>query len=273
MKIKSGKLLLSLALAFGLFACQNKADQEDNSKVLAKWDMVWEQRFDNEQIDQSVWSRIERGTEARNKYMSDSPDMVAFKDGAIVLRGLKNTFNPNDEVPYLTSGITTKGKKSFGLGRLEIRAKHANAAGTWASLWLLPDTTTAMKGGEIDVMERYGIDEFVYQSVRSTYTHEAGMADNPPSSALVGINPNEYHTYAVETYPDSVVFWIDDLRTKTYPRILTDMEGQFPYADNTYHLLMGVQIDSSGIPDSVNTASNLFVEYVRFYQPKQAQPK
>ncbi len=70
---------------------------------------------------------------------------------------------------------------------------------------LLPADGT--KNIAIDVMERYSLDEFVYQSVTSEYTTTEGMPDNPPSSALVGVNPNEYHIYGVEKYPDSLVFF------------------------------------------------------------------
>lgn len=265
-KIFTALLIVSASLL--LFSCGGNKSSEAEAADLPGWALVWEENFDDGALDASVWSKIPRRKQVRNRFMTDNDGLFVFHDDNLVLRGLQNTFIPTDDAAYLTSGISTEGKKTFGLGRIEIRARVNPALGTWASVWMLPENAEWTQGGEIDIMEHYGIDEYVYQSVRTKYTHELGMADNPPSSVLVGVNPTQFHTYGVERYQDSLVFFVDDIRTKVYPRILTDIEGQFPFADQDFYLLVGMQFDGSNDVDSTQLPSELFINRVRFYEPK-----
>lgn len=265
---KKKVLFAVLAVSLLMLSCSGNKDKNSDNGDLPNWTLVWEDNFDGSSLDESVWSKIERDDNHRFRFMTDNEELFVFNNENLVLRGLQNTISPNDDVPYLSSGITTQGKKTFGLGRMEVRLKLNPATGTWPAVWMLPKDATWPDGGEIDIMERYGMDDFVYQSVRSKYTHSEGMADNPPSSVLVGVKPNEYHTYGVETYQDSVVFFVDDIRSKVYPRILTEMEGQFPFADQEFYLLIGMQFDGAGKVDTTQLPSEIFVDRVRFYQPK-----
>lgn len=269
-KMNKNLFLLPVTALFVLMlSCTGNKENKAADGELPNWTLVWEEDFDGKTLDTGVWSKIQRDKkDNRKRYMTDNDGLFVFQDGNLVLRGLQNTFLPGDEAPFLTSGVSTQGKKTFGLGRIEIRVKLNPSAGTWPSVWMLPKEGDWPIGGEIDIMERYGLDEFVYQSIRTKYTHELGMADNPPSSVLVGVKPNNYHTYGVERYQDSLVFFVDDIRTKVYPRILTDMEEQFPFADQEFYLLLGMQFDSSASADSTMTPSEMFIDHVRFYEPK-----
>mgnify|MGYP002083908039 FL=1 len=92
------------------------------------------------------------------------------------------------------------------------------------------------------------------------------MPDNPPSSVLVGVSPYEYHTYSVEKYPDSIVFYVNDIRTKNYPRIHTDIPGQFPFDDYDMNLLLGLRINSD--TDKELMPVEFLIDWVRYYEPK-----
>ena len=115
-------------------------------------------------------------------------------------------------------------------------------------------------------MEAYGMDNFVYQSITSEYTTTQGMPDNPPSSALVGVNPNQFHVYAVEKYPDSLVFYVDETRTRKYPRILTDIPGQFPFNNLEFNLHIGVRVNRDARPEDM--PADMFIDWVRIYEQK-----
>jgi beta-glucanase (GH16 family) len=91
------------------------------------------------------------------------------------------------------------------------------------------------------------------------------MPDNPPSSALVGVNPIEYHIYGVEKYPDSVVFYVDGTRTKKYPRIPTKIPGQFPFNDLDFDLYIGLRLDKD--TDHAGLPVDFYIDWVRFYEP------
>ena len=80
-------------------------------------------------FDESVWTKIPRGTSDWNNYMSYYDSCYAMQDGNLILRGIANHTQKNDTAPYLTGGVYTKGKKLFTGGRVEIRAKLQAAKG------------------------------------------------------------------------------------------------------------------------------------------------
>lgn len=83
--------------------------------------------------------------------------------------------------------------------------------------------------GEIDMMERLNLDDYIYQTVHSSYIVKEGIKDNPKSGIVAHIKPDNYNVYAVELYPDSVSFFVSDTHTFTYSRIETDIIGEFPF--------------------------------------------
>ena len=265
------KKFLLLALVPGLLltlsACteQKKSDPKE-----AKWTLVWEDDFKRNQLDTTKWAKIPRGKSDWNNYMSDYDKLYEVKEGNLVLRGIGNEVLPNDTAPFLTGGVYTKGKRTFGFGRLEIRAKLNPAKGAWPAFWMLPNDAKWPDGGEIDIMKRLSHDKLIYQTVHSRYTQTDSLRLNPPASSIVGMNPNNYNVYALEKYPDSLVFYVNDTRTKNYPRIKTDHEGQFPFADQEFYLLLDMQLGGSWVgavnPDELPV--EIYVDWVRYYEPK-----
>lgn len=259
--MKKGNILLILTLLLAFAACSG-------GKGSDKWELVWEDDFDrNGWLDTTTWSKIPRGKSEWNKYMSDHPSLYEVRDGNLILRGVQNTFLPNDTAPYLTGGVYTKGKKTFGFGRLEIRAKLNGAQGAWPAIWMLPEKEDWPKGGEIDIMERLNYDEYVYQTVHSSYTYRLGIKDNPVSSIIATINPYDYNVFGVEKYPDSLVFFINGTHTKTYPRIETPHEGQFPFSEQEFYLLIDMQLggDWVGPIDPATLPAEMYIDWVRYY--------
>src|SRR5687767_353255 len=115
-KHKSLHFILALT-SIHFFACSRHLPM--NNGILH-----WEENFNQTgSFDQTKWSKIPRGTSDWNKYMSDFDSLYAMRDGKLILRGIKNTSVSNDTARYLTGGVYTKGKASFGFGRIEVRAK------------------------------------------------------------------------------------------------------------------------------------------------------
>ncbi|MCH5598288.1 glycoside hydrolase family 16 protein [Niabella ginsengisoli] len=191
--------------------------------------LIWEENFNQKKIfDTTRWSKIPRGTSDWDRHMSDFDSCYALRDGKLILRGINNTTVKDDTSRYLTGGVFTKDKVAFDLGRIEIRAKLNSANGAWPAFWMLGQGKKYPGGGEIDIMERLNDDSIVYQTVHSSYTIDLNIKDNPKHSATAPITPNEFNTYAVEKYQDSVVFYVNDKRTFAYPRIETDKKISFP---------------------------------------------
>jgi beta-glucanase (GH16 family) len=243
------------------------------SSCQPKWELVWEDNFDAVGIlDDDVWSKIPRNHTGWGHYMSDSDYLYDVRDGNLILRGIVNPDVSGDPVPYLTGGVYTKHKKGFYLGKLEIRAKLGEAQGAWPAFWLLPSDGTFNKtlhGTEIDIMEHLNSDSVVYQTVHSYYTIHLNQKE-PRQNVIAPINRGEYNTYGVELYADSLVFSVNGRRTHTYPRIETDLEGQFPF-DVSHYLLLDMQIGGTDWVGEVVPADfpvEMFIDWVRFYEWK-----
>ncbi len=225
------------------------------------WSLVWEEDF-TEFPDETVWSKTLRDKPHMYRYMSDNNALFVLKDGNIVLRGMVAP-DGEDELPFLTGGINTEAFKIDDIKRIEIRARINPTSDVTPYITLVPNNSN--DNILIDIVEQYGTDNFVYQSVTSEYTTTEGMPDNPTSSVLVRINPSEYHIYSVEKYPDSLVFYIDGSRIKEYPRISTEIPGQFPYNDLNFNLYIGLRLNSN--IDTANLPVDFYIDWVRYYDP------
>ncbi len=126
-------------------------------------------------------------------------------------------------------------------------------------------------GGEIDIMERLNSDSIAYQTVHSHYTYDLNLKTNPKPGSTGVINPNDYNVYAVELHQDSLCFFINGNHTFTYPRIETEIEGQFPFGDGPYYLLIDMQLGGTwvGEVDPADLPVEMLVDWVRFYKKEE----
>lgn len=243
------------------------------SQTHNKWEQVWEDNFNQETLDTANWSKIPRWHPEWAQHMSSDPACYEMRNGNLVLKGIMTPAESKDTARYITGGVYTKHKRAFHGGRLEIRAKLQGARGAWPAIWLKPfeeEKYPWPSGGEIDIMERLNHDTIAYQTVHSTYTQHLNIRNNPPQGATGHINPNDYNTYAVEMYPDSVVFFINNSRTFSYPKIKTDKKGQFPF-DKPYYLLIDMQLGGSwvGAVDTLDLPVEMHIDWVRYHKQKQ----
>ncbi|MEO6682836.1 MAG: glycoside hydrolase family 16 protein [Ginsengibacter sp.] len=259
----NGNYILTICVIFVFFyGCSRKLTP-------SKEYLSWEENFNqNNSFDSLKWSKIPRGPSDWNRNMSDFDSCYALRNGNLILRGINNNYLPEDTARFLTGGIYTKDKMAFGYGRLEVRAKLQGAKGAWPAIWMLPEKRGKWPdGGEIDIMERLNFDSIAYQTVHSNFTVKLGIKD-PKPGATGKIDPENFNTYAVEIYPDSLVFFINNLKTFTYPRIETDKEGQFPFRDKKYYLLIDMQLGGNwvGQVEPKDLPVEMEVDWVRFYE-------
>lgn len=240
--------------------------QEHRCYVLA-----WHDEFDGNSLDDTAWSKIWRSQSDWAMHMSSHDTLYAIEDGDLVLRGVRNDFLPGDTASFLTGGVWSRYKKSFGLGRLEIRAKFDVAQGYWPAIWMLPQTHQALNwpyGGEIDIMEHFDDSPAVSQTVHSHYTYNLGKGKLPPQTADAPYREGDYNVYAVELYEDSLVFFVNDTRTLRYPRFRKGVDGQFPFSQHNFFLILDAQLGRRGGPsiDTTCLPVELRVDYVRYYE-------
>ena len=236
-----------------------------------RYALIWNDEFNSGKLDTEVWSKVKRSSADWAVHMSSHDTLYAFEDGNLVLRGMLNDFLPNDKVPYLTGGIWSKHKKNFGFGRIEIRAKFDVAQGFWPAIWMLPQANHALSwphGGEIDIMEHFRDYPYVNNTIHSHYTYNLGKRNRPPQVAYPNYKEGEYNTYGVERFQDSLVFFVNGKRTFNYPRFRKGVDGQFPFSQHDYYLILDAQLgrDRSPYIDTTKLPVELRVDYVRYYE-------
>jgi beta-glucanase (GH16 family) len=263
------KMSVIFAVLFILASCKQQEPIKGGYKV------VWQENFEDSTKLEKHWSKIPRGKSDWNEYMSDYDGLYKIEGGNLILKGIKNTVLPNDDVPYLTGGVYTKGKIAFDQGRIEIKARLFGARGAWPAIWMLPENAEWPDGGEIDIMERLNVDNYIYQTVHSDYTDKQGIKDNPKAGIVAHIKPDNYNVYAAELFTDSIRFFVNDTHTYTYPRIETDKTGQFPFADNKFYLLIDMQLGGNwvGNVNEQDLPTQMHIDWVRYLKKEDKQEK
>ena len=236
-----------------------------------RYALMWHDEFNTLTLDTKVWSKIYRNKADWAVHMSSHDTLYAFEDGDLVLRGMVNDFLPNDKAPFLTGGVWSKHRKAFGFGRLEIRAKFDVAQGYWPAIWMMPEANHAINwpyGGEIDIMEHFRDNPYINHTVHSHYTYNLGKRNRPSHVAYPKYNQGEYNIYGMERFQDSLVFFLNGRRTLNYPRFRNGENGQFPFSQHDYYLIMDAQLgrDRSPYIDTARLPVELRIDYVRYYE-------
>ena len=63
------------------------------------------------------------------------------------------------------------------------------------------------------------------------------------------------------------MFFVNNKRAFSYPKIKTDKEGQFPFDKGEFYLLIDMQLGGSwvGKVDSIHLPVEMEIDWVRFY--------
>lgn len=191
------------AIDLGARASLDNVSVKENEK----YDLVWEDDFKQDQLDQNTWG-YELGSVRGNEqqHYTDSKDNVYLEDGKLVLqitdrRGEDQYTNPRGgangrEVIYDSGSVRTAGKKEFLYGKIEMRAKLPKGKGAFPAFWTLGSDFTldgdisADQGygwpstGEIDIMELIG---------SPNGKHAGEVAEGDQSNSKVYGTPHFYY--------------------------------------------------------------------------------
>lgn len=262
----------ALLLGTAVLSMPSGAMAQQKKEKAPKWKLVWQDDFKKDGfLDTTKWSKIPRGTADWSNYMSSRDDLYEVKDGNLILHGRVNDRRDLDTAEYITGGVWTKDKFSVKYGKVEIRARLGEARGSWPAFWMLSQDQKYGKyprNGEIDIMEHLNYDESVYQTIHSYYTLYLKQ-DTPQRYTTAPIDRGGYNTYGVEFYPDRVVFTLNGKPTLSYPKIETELEGQFPF-DQAYYLLLDMQLGGGwvGGVDPTTLPVKMEIDWVKVWIQK-----
>jgi len=233
-----------------------------------EWKLIWEDDFAGKELDNSKWTLCKSGNADWCKTMSDDPRLLEVKDGVLNLRGIINDKKDNT-APYLTAGVTSKGKYAFKYGKVQIRARFKSAHGAWPALWMLGAEGRCPANGEIDLMEHLNFEDMVHQTVHSEYTEKIDQTDTPKISGTAMITRDDWNTYGCEWDEDKIVFTVNDTPAYTYLRLPQKGEKQWPFNQPFYFILSmqigGKWVNKSGPTNSADYPAGMEVKWVRVY--------
>ncbi|MBT7162999.1 MAG: glycoside hydrolase family 16 protein [Victivallales bacterium] len=239
---------------------------------LPGWKLVWEDDFADTKLNEAVWSRCWRGKSDWNNTMSQDPRLLEIKDGVLHLRGIVNDKKAEDPVPYLTAGVTSKGKFTFKYGKVQIRTRFKSAQGAWPALWMMGAEKGWPANGEVDLMEHLNFDDKIFQTVHSVYTLKVDKTNTPRKGSTAKIKRDEWNTYGCEWDADKVVFTVNGKPSHTYPRAAEKGEKQWPFNQPFYFLLSmqigGGWVNGSGPTNPEHYPAGMEIDWVRVYKPE-----
>ena len=150
-----------------------------------------------------------------------------------------NEYNCYYKTPceWISSKYITKGKVGFKYGRMEARIKGPVGAGTWGAFWMLGADIDERRWpwcGEIDVTELVGKDPLLNYG----YLHgllSGGFGGRGQTVAMPNGFADEYHTYAIDWFPDQIDWYVDGVLFGSQQKV--DRDWVF---DHEFYLIMNL---------------------------------
>ena len=241
--------------------------------------LVWEENFDEDTLDRSVWNVELHDPGWVNSELQayvDSEENIFIKDGNLIIQPVKT--EKDGKVSYTSGRVNTQGKKDFKYGYFECRAKVPQGNGYLPAFWMMPTNENLYgqwpKCGEIDIMEVMGQQtDKLYGTIHYGEPH----AESQGTKILEKGNfADEYHTFACEWEPGSIKWYVDGIlyHEENDWYSTTKNVGTVAYPapfDQPFYMILNVAVGGSWVGNVDDTTpfderAQLAVDYVRVYQ-------
>lgn len=239
---------------------------------MKNYTLVFEENFTHPTINTDVFTLEVAGTGFGNKeaqFYTNSPKNVEIVNQQLVIRALKEK---HEHCEYTSAKLTTKHKRHFQYGRLEVTAKLPKGKGTWPAIWLLGMPNNAdgpwPLRGEIDIMEHVGKDEDrVHFSLHSgTYNHR--QWNHPTHIETINDVTSTFYTYGIDWEEDKIAFYVNDQVIQTFTRKPGDnLTSDWPF-NQPYYLILNLAVGGTWggeIDDSI-FPQEFIIDSIRYYQ-------
>ncbi|MDR2670466.1 MAG: family 16 glycosylhydrolase, partial [Oscillospiraceae bacterium] len=210
--------------------------------------LIWRDEFDGAGIDAAKWvippDDNGGGNNQASYYRPENATINKTDAGlagsedssALRIQAVRETGLPRGT--WASSKLTTQDLFAVKYGRIEARLKlPANDQGFWPAFWMMPSDSVYggwATSGELDILENKSRQSGTISSAlhyggpwaasgnmgagRNRYTTlRAGAADTvdtniPVDTVIPGFSVGDWHTYAVEWYPDRIEYFVDGIR-------------------------------------------------------------
>lgn len=204
------------------------------------WTLVWSDEFEGTAIDKRKWGfEVDcfGGGNAEHQCYTRSARNAGIEDGKLVITARherttgpalpldqrRAAANRDAEATrdFSSARLTTRGKAAWRYGKIEVRARLPQGQGTWPAIWMLPEKAAYgpwAASGEIDILEAVNLGVPCARCPggrENTILGTLHFGGKSPGNKLASTEVpfpavlEGFHTYAVEWYPDRIVWLVD----------------------------------------------------------------
>ena len=238
------------------------------------YNLSWQDEFDGGVIDENSYN-FEMGDGCPNlcgwgnnelQIYTNEPDNAAIENGALVLRA---TSNPPGN--FESARITTKDKRFFQYGRVDIRAKITRGQGMWPALWMLGQNIDEVGWpacGEVDIMENVG-----HEAATSHGTAHWGPQGRGFSTFLgseISLDEDlaeRFHVFSIVWEQDLIEWYLDE--TKFFTLTPANARNEAWRFNNEFFFIFNVAVGGNwpGPPDATTEfPQQMEIDYIRVFQ-------
>jgi beta-glucanase (GH16 family) len=234
--------------------------------------LVWAEEFDGSSLSSSSWNYETGATGWGNnelQFYRNDPSNVRVDNGRMIITARKEQFGGAE---YTSARVTTKGKREFQYGRIDIRAKLPKGQGLWPALWMLGANISQVGWpacGETDIMELIG-----HQPNKVHGTAHWGVQGSGVSTYRTGTYTlsegdfsQAYHVFSLVWVENSLQFLVDD---QLYHTINVSHVSPATYRHNApFFFIANIAVGGNwpGAPDASTVfPQSMYVDYIRVFQ-------
>ena len=241
---------------------------EDNGYVTPNtypdYKLVWSDEFNGKSIDENNWT-FELGNNGWGTHelvnYTNRIQNAFVSSGNLIIEARKE-----DVYGYTSARITTKGKKSFKYGRIDIRAKIPTIPdGVMSSLRMMGSNIDAVgwpNCGEIDIMQLPHVEYFAYNTLH--WTDSLGAARQFGVNNGLGVDgEKKFHVFTAIWDASRIEMYIDDYQTFE----MSTNAKSLPFNDYFFFIFnVSIGGDWPGTPSSkAEFPQRMIVDYVRVF--------
>ena len=238
------------------------------------YDIAWQDEFSMAAIDQRSYN-FDIGDGCPNlcgwgnnelQTYTDNPSNVYLKDGSLIIKALATNQNS-----YSSARITTKDKREFKYGRIDIRAKITKGQGVWPAIWMLGhniDDVGWPACGEVDIMENVGNEP---QSVHGTaHWGPSGRGYSTFQGSAYTLEEDysdRFHVFSLVWVANKIDWYVDE--HKFFSITPAQMQGEEYRFNQKFFLIFNVAVGGNwpGNPDNTtHFPQEMEIDYIRVFQ-------
>ncbi len=237
------------------------------------YERMWRDEFTGAALDTSIWNyNIGTGSSGWGnnelQYYTNRPENSYMDNGKLIIQARKESFSGS---AYTSARLTTKNKKDFTFGRVDIRAKLPKGKGIWPALWMLGkkiDQVSWPNCGEIDIMEVLGHEP---NKVHGTIHYgPQGATSSTQRTATytlpTGDFSEKFNVYSLIWTADNVEILVNDI---SYFRTTRAQVGAIYPFNEPFYMLLNLAVGGNwpGSPDATTVfPQQMAVDYVRVFR-------